>query len=404
MDRVILHSDINCFYASIEHLFRPEMEGRPLAVGGNEESRHGIILTADYISRQYGVRTGMTLWEARKLCPEITVVPPRMDLYRQYSKRAHDIYADYTDLIEPYGIDESWLDVTESCGIKGSGEKIAVEINSRMKKELGITDSIGVSWNKVFAKLGSDYKKPDGITVFMRDSMELIRSLPAKDLLYVGKKTAEKLSSLGIHTIGHIADTPDSILQAHLGKMGLTFKQYALGLDDSPVRAADEETEAKSIGNSTTMARDIVNNEEAKIVIYSLADEVAARMRKNGVKGKVVEIWVRNNRLNSFVRQSHLERYTNISDDIAEMAFKLFVENYKWTYPVRSLGVRVNELSSEDEPEQLSLFDDTSRHIKKQNMENAIDNIRNRFGNNSINRGIMYTDEMLSGITRKNKS
>ena len=404
MDRVILHSDINCFYASIEHLFRPEMNGKPLAVGGNEEARHGIILTADYLSRQYGVRTGMTLWQARKLCPELTIVSPRMDLYRQYSARAHEIYADYTDLIEPYGIDESWLDVSGSCSVKGDGESIAREINSRMKKELGITNSVGVSWNKVFAKLGSDYKKPDGITVFMREQLELIRSLPAKDLLYVGKKTAQKLETLGIRTIGHIADTPDSILQAHLGKMGLTFKQYALGLDDSPVRPDNQETELKSIGNSTTTPRDIVNNEEAKIVIYSLADEVAARMRKNNVKGKVVEVWVRNNRLNSFVRQSHLERYTNISDDIAGMAYRLFVENYKWTYPVRSLGVRVNELSTADEPEQMSFFDDPAKRIKKQNMENALDDIRRRFGNDSINRGVMYTDEQLSGISRKNKS
>ena len=183
MDRIILHSDINSFFVAVEHLMRPEYKDKPMAVGGDPEKRHGIILTADYMSRKYGVRTGMPLWQAKKLCPELIIVTPRMDLYREYSVMAHDIYADYTDLIEPYGIDESWLDISALASNNEQGVMLAKEINARMKKEIGITNSVGMSWNKVFAKLGSDYKKPDAVTVFMREQMDLIRSLSASDLL-----------------------------------------------------------------------------------------------------------------------------------------------------------------------------------------------------------------------------
>lgn len=221
MDRVILHSDCNCFYASVELLHHPELRGKPVAVGGDPEARHEIVLTADYIAKRYGVKTGMALWQAEQLCPEITFLPPRMDMYLRFSKMTREIYAEYTDKQEPFGIDECWLDVTASAGIKGDGYKIAKEINTRIKAELGITVSIGVSFNKIFAKLGSDYKKSDAITTMYQDEYRTKAwPLPVSDLLYVGKAFNKKLRSLVIMTIGDIAQTNERILVSRFGKVG----------------------------------------------------------------------------------------------------------------------------------------------------------------------------------------
>ena len=236
-DRVILHSDINCCYASIEHLHHPELEGKPVAVGGDPEARHGIILTADYICKRYGVKTGMALWQARQVCPEITILSPRMDLYLRFSRMASELYAEYTDLQESYGIDECWLDVTDSVAIKGDGYHIASEIQERIRVELGITVSIGVSFNKIFAKLGSDYKKPDAITTMYRDEFQTKAwCLPVEDLLYVGNSTKKKLHKVGIRTIGELAQTEPRILEGYLGKLGQVLWAFANGFDDSAVR------------------------------------------------------------------------------------------------------------------------------------------------------------------------
>lgn len=232
-DRVVLHSDCNCFYASVELLHHLELRGKPVAVGGDPESRHGIILTADYTAKKYGVKTGMALWQAKQLCPDITFLPPRMDLYLRFSRMAQEIYADYTDLREPFGCDESWLDVTASATLKGDGELIAKEISNRMKSELGITVSIGVSYNKIFAKLGSDYKKPDAITTMYRNEFrEKVWSLPASDLLYVGRSTAKKLNSIGVKTIGELAMMDEKLLVSLLGKMGSVLWGFANGYDN----------------------------------------------------------------------------------------------------------------------------------------------------------------------------
>lgn len=392
MNRIILHSDINCFYASVEHLKHPEYNGKPLAVGGSPEKRHGIILTADYLTRQYGVRTGMTLWQAQKLCPDIIIVEPNMQLYKEYSVMAHDIYGDYTELIEPYGIDESWLDVTALCKDSKSGEGIAKEINNRMKKELGITNSVGVSWNKVFAKLGSDYKKPDAITVFMKEQMNIIRQIPVQDLLYVGNNNRKRLNDIGIYNIGHLADAPENILTSQLGKMGITFKRYAMGLDDDPVKPDNYEREAKSIGNSTTTSVNLNNDSEVKRVLYELAEYVAYRMKKKGLKGKVLEVSVRTRDMENSSKQKHLEQYTNIADEIAMEAFKLFRESYKWHKSVRSLGIRMTELVDENSPEQMSLFVDEDNRQKHKDMDKTVDSIREKFGYDIIKRGIMYMD------------
>lgn len=400
--RVILHSDINCCYAAIEHLHHPELEGKPLAVGGDPESRHGIVLTADYIAKKYGVKTGMALWQAKQLCPEINFVSPRMDLYLRFSRMAHEIYADYTDLQEPYGIDESWLDVTDSATVKGDGYSIAKEISNRMKSELGITVSIGVSFNKIFAKLGSDYKKPDAITTMYEDEFQTKAwNLPVGDLLYVGRSTKQKLTKLGIHTIGELARTDESILVGMLGKMGSVLWAFANGYDDSPVRRENTHAPIKSVGNSTTTHRDLVNDEDVKIIIYVLAESVAARLRENGFRCRVVEISIRDNELYSFTRQRKIGNATNITEEIATEAYKLFKENYNWRKPIRSVGVRGADLVNDNYWEQLDLFCDFQMREKHMKMDVAVDDIRRRFGFYSIQRGLMYQDKVLSAVNAK---
>ncbi|BBF41364.1 DNA polymerase IV [Lachnospiraceae bacterium KM106-2] len=401
-ERIILHSDINCCYASIELLHRPEMRGKPLAVGGDPEARHGIILTADYMAKRRGVKTGMALWQAKQVCPELTIVPPRMDLYLRFSRMAHEIYAEYTDLQQPYGVDECWLDVTKSKVIHGDGLTIAKKINHRMKEELGITVSIGVSYNKIFAKLGSDYKKPDGITVISKENYKDIAwRLPVGDLLYVGRSTRRKLALMGILTIGELATTPPGILQAQLGKMGLILHCFANGRDDSVVTPENYQAPIKSIGNSTTSPRDLENNEEVKIVLTILAESVAARMRENGFVCQVVEITVRNKELHSFTRQKKLKVATNITKEISDMAYELFLQNYDWSQPIRSLGVRGSDLLQETTPFQLDLFIDQDKREKMQKADEAVDSIRRRFGFYSIQRGLMYQDRLLSSVNAK---
>ena len=298
MNRTILHSDCNCFYVSVELLHHPELRGKPVAVGGDPEARHGIVLTADYTAKRYGVKTGMALWQAKQVCPDITFLPPRMDLYLRFSRMAQEIYADYTDKREPYGIDESWLDVTDSATLKGDGLHIAQEISSRMKKELGITVSVGVSFNKIFAKLGSDYKKPDAITTMYEDEFQRKAwCLPVSDLLYVGNATNKKLYSMGIRTIGDLAKSDETLLVRKLGKMGSILWAFANGYDESPVKLENTSAPVKSVGNSTTTPRDMETDEDVKIVLYILAESVAARLRENGFRCRTVEISVRDKEL-----------------------------------------------------------------------------------------------------------
>ncbi len=400
--RIILHSDINCFYASVEHLHHPELEGKPVAVGGDPERRHGIVLTADYMAKGRGVKTGMSLWQARQVCPDIIFLPPRMDLYLRFSRLARKIYSDYTDLQEPFGIDECWLDVTRSIGLKGEGLKIAKEISSRMKAELGITVSIGVSYNKIFAKLGSDYKKPDAITtIYKEEFRHKVWPLPAGNLLYVGRSTQKKLSGIGIRTIGDLAAAPESCLSSRLGKMGIILQSFANGLDTSPVRQEGAEAPVKSIGNGVTAPRDMTANQDIRIVLYTLAESVGARLRENGFRCRVIEISVRDNGLFSFTRQKKLDHPTNITSEIAMEAFQLFLTNYRWQKPVRSIGIRAADLVTDAFCDQLDLFTDFCRRERQERMDDAVDDIRRRFGFYSIQRGLMYCDRQLSSVNAK---
>lgn len=402
MERTILHSDMNCFYASVEMLHHPELAGKPLAVGGDPEARHGIVLTANYIAKKSGVKTGMALWQAKQVCPEIIFAPPRMDLYLRFSRMAQEIYSEYTDLREPFGIDESWLDVSASTSIKGDGMKIANEISKRIKHELGVAVSIGVSWNKIFAKLGSDYRKPDAITVFSKDNYKnLVWSLPAGDLIYVGRSTNKKLQTLGIKSIGELANTEPTILESRLGKMGLILHTFANGWDETPVCVEGYQAPIKSIGNSTTTPRDLVNDLNVKIILMALSESVASRLRENGFQCKVVEISIRDNELYHFSRQCKLKRPTNITDEIVQAAYRLFKDNYRWEHPIRSLGVRGCDLVSDDMPYQLNLFMSEQKREKLEKMDRVVDEIRARFGYQSIQRAFVYQDKILAQLNAR---
>lgn len=399
MDRVIIHSDANCFYASVEMLYHPEFAGKPLAVGGDPEARHGIVLTANYIAKKQGVKTGMALWQARQACPDVIFVPPRMNLYLKFSSMLREIYGEYTDKIEPYGCDEAWLDVSDSSSLKGEGRKIANEISARVKKELGITVSEGISWNKIYAKLGSDYKKPDAITEFNRENYKrLIWRLPVSDLLYVGKSTNRTLSKYGIHTIGDLACTDPDFLMKQLGKMALVIHSFANGWDESLVAPEGYSAPIKSIGNSTTTPRDLENNLDVQIIFMALAESVSARLRKHGFKCNTVAISIRDNGLYHFSRQMHLREPTDITDEIMKAAMELFRDNYDWSHPIRSLGVRSADLVTADIPVQMSLFMNEEKRARQEKMDKAVDEIRRRFGYFSIQRAFMYQDKILSKL------
>lgn len=390
------------FYASVEMQRHPELRDKPLAVCGSQEDRHGIVLTANYIAKPRGVKTGMAIWQARQCCPNLVVLPPDMAEYIRISKMAREIYEDYTDQVEPFGLDESWLDVTGSVGLFGSPMTIAKEISNRIKFELGITASIGVSDNKITAKLGSDYKKPDAITRIEADNYkEIVYPLSVSDLLYVGPATTRKLYSIGISTIGQLAECPVDILTHKLGKMGAVLHMFANGRDVSPVQKSDHIPNIKSVGNSATTPRDLVNDEDVHLMLYLLAESVASRMRELVSRCTVVEVYVRDVDLNSFCRQRKLQNPTCSSSEIAQVAFELFRASYHWEKPVRSIGVRGAGLVEMDSCLQLSMFQDDKKRDKWERIDATVDKLRERYGYMSVQRALMMTDPLLGKINPK---
>ncbi len=402
MSRIILHSDCNCFYASVECALNPALKGKPVAVSGNPEKRHGIILAKSEEAKKFGVKTGEAIWQAKKKCPQLITLPPNFSKYVEYSKSVKEIYYKYTDMVESFGLDEAWLDVTGSTRLFGNGYEIAQKIRSRIKKELDITVSIGVSYNKIFAKLGSDYKKPDAVTLINKSNYKhMVWSLPAEDLLYVGSATKKKLNSLGIFTIGQIANTPVDILKKNLGKWGQMLHSFANGNDTSTVALYGETSPVKSIGNSTTSPRDLKDITDVKIIMGVLADSVARRMREQGLSCMLVSITVRDNSLCSFTRQKKLLSYTDITSEILSTALALFKESYSWKKPIRSLGLSVSELTCKDSGTQLSLFEDNKKRLRQESLDKTTDALKNRFGNFIINPAVMLKDTTLSGFNPK---
>ena len=349
-DRDVLHSDINCCYAQIECQARPELRGKPVVVGGDEEARHGIVLAKNLIAKRAGVKTAMALWEARKACPGLVVVPPDYRLYMDVSRRAREIYYDYTDRVEPFGPDEAWLDVTGTRRCLGlSPAEIAREVSERMVAELGISVSVGVSWNKIFAKFGSDYKKPDAVTVITRENYrEVVWQAPVRDLLYVGPATERKLHSSGIDTIGQLACASDELLRNRLGKMGFVLRGFARGQDATEVKpydrdAADVMREIKSYGNGLTAPRDICDPQSAKAYVWMLAESVAQRMREGRARARTVSVGARAaDDLCTRSRQCKLPVATDVTLEVARAAWGLLreLEPLDASHPLRGIHVR----------------------------------------------------------------
>ena len=388
--RSILHSDCNSFYASVEAAENPALQNQPVAVCGDPALRHGIILAKSTLAKKCGIITGEAIWQAKKKCPTLILVPADQRKYLLYSRKMRAIYKRHTNLVEPFGLDESWLDVT---GHALSGEEIAAQIRNSAREELGITVSIGVSYNKVFAKLGSDMRKPDATTVITPENYrDKVWPLPVDDLLYVGRATKRRLASLGVYTIGDLAKAEDALIRGSLGKNGQMLQVFARGQDQSPVLCAEEADTIKSIGNSTTTPHDLRDEEAAKAVIYLLSDSVAARLRGHHLACHTVSVWMRDSELFSISRQCRLPQVSDTGADIARAALSLLKTHYTWEKPLRSLGVCGSELESTEDRVQLSLWTPPKTQQERR-LEGALDSIRSRWGHNSVRRGLMLRDE-----------
>lgn len=400
--RTILHSDCNGFFASVECLYNPQYRDKPVVVCGDKDKRHGIILAKNEVAKKFNIKTGEPIWQAQQKCPELITASAHYDRYIRFSKLCREIYSDYTDNIEPFGLDEAWLDVTGSALVHGSGKDIAEEIRHRIKTELGITVSIGVSFNKIFAKLGSDYKKPDAVTVITTDNYkQLVWKLKASDLLYVGRATEKKLKQLGVFTIGDLATFPLELLRKNFGKWADILHNFSNGIDHSPVMKSDEVSAVKSVGNSTTTVRDLVSFEDVKIIFMVLCDSVCRRIREQGFRAKTVCISIRDTDLLTTTRQCKLERATNLTKDVLSACLELFKNNYTFNKNIRSLGVCVSDFELDSTSQQPSLFTNEADIMRLEQLDHALDVIKDRFGNFSVKPARLMIDGVLSDFNPK---
>ncbi|MBE6995758.1 MAG: DNA polymerase IV [Ruminococcaceae bacterium] len=389
MDRIILHCDLNCFYASVELLSHPELRDVPVAVCGDPTSRHGIILAKNEPAKRFGVQTAETIWQAKKKCPDLVLLPPHHDLYREYSQKVNAIYDEYTDLVEPFGIDESWLDVTHTLHLFGGDAcALADTLRRRVRDELGLTLSIGVSFNKVFAKLGSDYKKPDATTLISRENwQDLIWPLPVGDLLYVGGAARKLLRQYGIATIGQLAACKADMLETLMGKMGVQLHEFANGLDAAPVRSRYDAEPVKSVGNGTTFPQNLTTREQVRSGIAILADSVASRLRHEGLYAAGVHVTIRDPAFHDRSRQKRLSAPTHLIRDITDAAIELVEELWTPPTPIRALTVTAIYLVAEqDAYEQVDLFTAPAapRKEKQEKLEATMDRIRGKYGSGAI--------------------
>ena len=396
MDRVILHCDMNGFFASVELLDYPQLKDKPMAVCGSPENRHGIILAKNEIAKKYGVVTAETLWQARKKCPDLQVVPPHHDKYKHYSRMINDIYLRFTDMVEPFSVDESWLDVTASRQLFGTGREIADTIRQTVKKELGLTLSAGVSFNKIFAKMGSDYKKPDATTVITRENfMNILWPLDIREMFFVGKATADKLNEYGIRTIGELALADRQMVMAMLGRQGGVIHDYANGLDTTPVLRFDQLEKVKSIGNGITFRRNLQEEKDIRTAVTGLSDTVAARLRSHKMKAFGVKVDIKDPDLKVISRQQQLDNPANITDIIADTAMSIIRKSWKMRDPIRMLTITAINLCDENQAQQLSLFADENVLAEKgEKVERAMDDIRKKFGTDAIKFGSVIGNDI----------
>ncbi len=403
MDRTILHCDCNGFFASVECIDRPELKNVPMAVAGDPKNRTGIILAKNELAKAFGIKTAETVYAAKRKCPNLVLVPPRHRVYGEVSGRVNALYQRYTDQVEPFGIDESWLDVTGSLSLLNTtGPLLADEIRARVREEIGITISVGVSFCKILAKMGSDLKKPDATTVLTYENFrDRIWPLPAGDLLFAGRSTVALLEKHGIKTIGDIARAQREDLGKLMGKGGELLWNYANGIDDDPVRSVGHMEEVKSIGNGMTFPRDLVTMTEIKAGVSMLADEVSTRMRNHGVKCQTLAVHLKDPSMKTISRQMTLRHPTRLQAELIEQSMKLIQANWKAGAPVRALTITASHLIPEDQDaSQLSLFEDdgTKKREKLEKLEDAVYKIRNRFGSDSISMG---APDALIGRSRR---
>ena len=382
-DRVILHCDLNNFYASVELLTKPELKDKPVAVCGSVERRHGIVLAKNYVAKRFGIKTAQTVWQAEKLCPDLVIMDAHYEKYKMYSHKVREILYEFTDIVEPFGPDESWLDVSGSVRLFGSGEEIAYKIKDKIKAETGLTVSVGVSFNKVFAKLGSDYKKPDAVTVISKENFkDMIFGLPADSMIGVGRHTYSKLQRIGITTLGELAASDRRTLKSELGVMGEKLWYYANGLDMSPVISQNDLPDVKSISRSTTNKADLFNNEDVWKTFIGLSEDISRQLEANDFYALKLTVMVRDESLSWESYTKTLDNPIHLSIDIAREAMAVFNAHYDWRSSVHSIGIAVSELISSSEPVQISFY--SSDTAENNFLEKECESIRERFGKNAI--------------------
>ncbi|MBE6569256.1 MAG: DNA polymerase IV [Ruminococcaceae bacterium] len=396
--RTILHCDLNNYFASVECLRLPQYKNIPMIVGGSVEDRHGIVLAKNEPAKKFGIRTGETIWQAKTKCPDLAVLDAHCEDYVRYSRQVRQIYSEYTDQVESMGIDECWLDVTASEGLFGSGAKIAEELRERVKRETGLTISVGVSFNKVFAKLGSDMKKPDAVTLIPYEHFrEIVWPLPACEMLGVGMKTYKKIYYRGCRTIGDIANMRIELLHSWLGKTGDMLWAYANGLENSRVMWQTESEPIKSIGHGTTTRADLENETEVACVIRDLSEEIGQKLRLNHLKASGVAVQIRENDMTVREYQSKMRYSTQLAKEIAGEAVAVFRRKHLWHRPIRSVSVRAIYIRSENADEQMDMLYDYAAEKRLLELERTVDSIRDRFGGRSITSGsTLYMDGKLS--------
>ncbi|MCC8023484.1 MAG: DNA polymerase IV [Clostridiales bacterium] len=399
MQRTILHCDLNNFYASVECLKRPALRDVPMAVCGDPKLRHGVVLAKNQLARKRGVRTGEAIWQARQKCPALVTVPPRFSLYLAYSRRVRDIYSQFSPQVEPFGLDECWLDLTGTQRLFGPGEYAADEIRRRIRRETGLTVSVGVSFNKIFAKLASDQAEPDTVFPIPAASwQQTVWPLPAGALLYAGKSACAKLASYGVRTVGELAQSRCAFLESLLGKQGVMLWRYANGLDQSPVAGFGEAVPVKSIGNSVTTPHDLTEASEIRPVLYALCERVSARLRAQELKCTVVQLHMRDSTLYCIQRQAPAGAFAVCTtQELFQTAFRLYLDS-RGGIPCRSLGVRACGLVA-DSAQQISYLPEAQMIHRHERLEGAVDQIRTRFGAAAIQRGILMQHPVRPGLS-----
>ncbi len=384
--RTVLHCDLNNYFASVESIGHPEYTAVPMAVCGSVEERHGIVLAKNEKAKALGIKTAMTVVEAQRICPDLLMLPPHYDRYMEYSRKVQEVYRRYTDQVEPFGIDECWLDVTGSTLLFGSGVEIARAISRQVEETFGLTISVGVSFCKVMAKLGSDMEKPRGITAIKKEDLpQKVWGLPVGELFGVGRHTVEKLGGLGVFTIGQLANTPVEVLQARFGKNGVQLWQFANGLECSPVRRFGETDPPKSVGRSTTCRVDLHTKEQVRRVLVGLAEQVSAQLRKNGLWATVVHLYLRDTHLIAGGHQQKLSIPTRLVPSMVNTAMELLDRFWNGT-PLRSVGISAGGLIAGSVPVQTGLFYDVNRLDKGERLEAKVDEIRQTMGEHAVER------------------